>query len=61
MERTLRYENDLDGLVPMMREFRDSIAERREPLTSGAAGLDDLSVVLKAYESMSRGASLSMD
>ena len=61
IERTLRYEDDLEGLVSMMREFRDSIAERREPLSNGAAGLDALSVVLKAYESMSRGASLSMD
>ena len=60
VERTLRYEDDREGLVAMMREFRDSIAERREPLTSGAAGLDALAVVLKAYESMSRGESLSI-
>ena len=59
-QRTLRYENDRDGLVSMVREFRDSIAERREPLTSGGAGLDALAVVLKAYESMSLVASVSM-
>lgn len=59
-ERTLRFEDHRDGLAPMVREFRDSIAERREPLTGGAAGLDDLLVVLKTYESMRRGVSLSI-
>jgi predicted dehydrogenase len=44
----------------MVREFRDSIVEGREPLTSGAVGIDDLSVVLKAYESIERGVSLSL-
>ena len=60
-ERTLMLEPDQYGLVPMVREFRDSIVEGREPLTSGAAGIDALSVVLKAYESMDKGVSLSLD
>ena len=59
-ERTLRFEADQKGLVPMVREFRDSIVEAREPLTSGAVGIDDLSVVLKAYESIERGVSLPL-
>ena len=59
-ERTLHFEPDQKGLVPMVREFRDSIVENREPLTSGAVGIDDLSVVLKAYESIDRGMSLPL-
>ncbi|PKB73003.1 MAG: hypothetical protein BZY75_04070 [SAR202 cluster bacterium Io17-Chloro-G7] len=54
-EQTLRYENDYHGLVPMVREFRDSIREQRQPITSGSAGIGALTVVLKAYESMDRG------
>jgi len=54
-EQTLRFENDYQGLVPMVREFRDSIREQREPITSGSAGIGALTVVLKAYESMDRG------
>ena len=57
-ERTIRYEDDGNGLVPMVREFRDSIAEQRDPLTSGAVGLQDLRVVLKVYESIQQGVSL---
>ena len=59
-ERTLRFEGDPNGLVPMVREFRDSIAEGREPLTSGAAGIGALSVVLKAYESIELGESVAL-
>lgn len=57
-ERTLRYEDDRYGLVPMVREFRDSIVEGRAPLTSGEVGLEDLQVVLKVYESIQQGVSL---
>ena len=60
-ERILRFNEDQTGLAPMVREFRDSIEERREPLTSGAAGIDALSLVLKAYESIELGASLTLD
>ena len=60
-ERTFQYEDDPNGLVPMVLEFRDSIAEAREALTSGAAGLDDLLVVLKAYDSIAQGSSLPVD
>ena len=59
-ERTLRFDGDQNGLVPMVREFRDSIVQAREPLTSGAVGIDDLSVVLKAYESIERRVSLPL-
>lgn len=67
-ERTVWFDDDQNGpqnglqngLVPMVREFRDSIAERREPLTSGAAGIGALSVVLKAYESIELGVSVPL-
>lgn len=59
-ELTLALEPDHYGLVPMVREFRDSIREGREPLTSGGAGIAALAVVLKAYESMEWGASLEL-
>ncbi len=54
-QRTVRATGDRLGLVSMVREFRDSIREGRQPEVSGAAGLDDLAVVLKAYESMETG------
>ena len=60
-EHTLTLEPDHYGLVPMVREFRSSILEGREPLTSGAAGIAALSVVLKAYESMECGVSLELE
>lgn len=59
-ERTLRFDGDQSGLAPMVREFRDSIAEGREPLTSGAAGIGALAVVLKAYESIELGESVAL-
>ena len=43
------------GLKPMALEFYTSIAEGRPPETSGAEGLADVRVVLKAYESMDTG------
>jgi predicted dehydrogenase len=46
--------------MAMVREFRDSIREGREPEVSGEEGLSDLAIVLKAYESMKQGAALPM-
>ena len=54
-ERVWQFADDYYGLVPMVQEFRDSIREEREPEMSGAAGLEDLAVVLKVYESMEQG------
>jgi predicted dehydrogenase len=39
------------GVRRMLREFRDSIAEDREPVMSGREALNDLAVVVAAYES----------
>jgi predicted dehydrogenase len=59
-EQTIQFDQDHYGLAAMVREFRDSIREGREPEVSGEEGLSDLAVVLKAYESMKQGAALSM-
>ena len=42
----------------MVKEFVDSIREGRGPEMSGAEGLEDLALVLKAYESVGAGRSL---
>ena len=59
-ETIVQFDEDYRGLTPMLREFRDSIREGREPEVSGVEGLNDLAVVLKAYESMERGALVSL-
>jgi len=51
-ERTLEATGDRHGIITMVQEFRNSIREGREPETSGAVGLEDLEITLKAYESM---------
>jgi predicted dehydrogenase len=43
------------GMAGIFNEFRDSVAEGREPLMSGQAALDDLNVVIAAYESVKTG------
>lgn len=60
-QRTIRVTGDRHGLVTMVWEFRNSIREARQPEVSGAAGLDDLAVVLKAYESMASGQPVTLD
>jgi predicted dehydrogenase len=59
-EQTIQLDPDYSGLAAMVREFRDSIREGREPEASGQEGLNDLAVVLKAYESMEQGAALPL-
>jgi predicted dehydrogenase len=59
-ERTITFDEDYRGFGPMVREFRDSIREGRAPEVSGAEGLADLALVLRAYESVERGTSLPM-
>ena len=59
-ERVWQFVEDGDGLVPMVREFRDSIREARAPEVSGAVGLEALGVVLTVYESMEKGTSVML-
>jgi predicted dehydrogenase len=52
-ERTEALEDGRSGaLRAMLREFRDSIVESREPAMSARDGLRDLAVVLAAYRSV---------
>ena len=51
--RQLGY--DQRGLAPMVLEFRRSIMEASEPAMTGEEGLQDLDLVLKAYESARTG------
>ena len=44
----------------MLQEFLNSIRENREPETSGAEGLKDLALVLKAYESIEQGITIPL-
>ena len=60
LRRTVRLPEARRGVRPMLREFRDSIAENREPLMSGKDGLRDLAVVLGAYQSAERGREVSL-
>ncbi len=59
--RSIDLEPDGFGLVPMVREFKASIEEGREPEMPGDAGMADLEVVLKAYESVGTGQSVTLD
>jgi predicted dehydrogenase len=59
-ERTWQYADDASGLIPMVQAFRDSMRAGQEPEMSGAEGLRDLEVALKAYESMAQGVSLPL-
>ena len=54
-ETILELEPYGNGLVPMVREFRDSIKENREPAMTAQEGLADLALALAAYESMESG------
>ena len=47
--------DDARGLDGMIREFRDSVLEDREPVMTGEEGLKDLAVVLAADESAEKG------
>ena len=60
-ERIFDLEPDGFGLTPMAREFKASVKEGREPEMSGSAGMLDLAVVLKAYESMETGTVAYLD
>ena len=60
-ETIVELENDSRGLVPMVREFHQSILESREPAMTGREGIADLSLVLKMYESMELGLPVIVD
>jgi UDP-N-acetyl-2-amino-2-deoxyglucuronate dehydrogenase len=59
-ERGWQFAEDGHGLVPMVREFRDSLRETRAPEMSGAVGLEVLAVVLHVYESIAQGGAVML-
>ena len=60
-EEIMGLADDYRGLVPMVQEFRQSILEVRDPAMTGAEAIDDLVLVLKAYESMELGLPVLLD
>ena len=54
-QETLTFEDDQRGIPPMVLEFRRSIFEDTNPTMTGEEGLQDLALVLKAYESVQSG------
>ena len=54
-ETTVDLDDYGNGLAPMVREFVDSIREKRLPAMTGADGLADLEMALAAYKSMETG------
>ena len=59
-ETTLELEGHPDGLAAMALEFRQSIREGRQPAMTGREAMEDLELVLKAYESMRLGAPVTL-
>ena len=60
VQRTIRLSEARGGIRSMVKEFRDSILEDREPVMNGQEGLRDLAIVLGAYESAELGAEISI-
>ena len=54
-ETVVELDQHSNGLVPMVREFHQSIIEGRQPSMTASEGAADLSLVLAAYQSMASG------
>lgn len=54
-ETDLELDHHSNGIVPMVKEFHQSIIEKRPPGVTAEDGKFDLTLVLKAYESMESG------
>ncbi len=54
--RSYPVEPEIRGMKAMMRDFIEAVAGGREPAMNGQEALDDLAVVLAAYESARTGA-----
>ena len=60
-EEVLELPDEVRGLAPMVREFRASIMEGREPAMTGEEAIADLTLVLRAYESVESGLPVSLE
>ena len=54
-ETVMNFEHDVTGLAATVAEFHRSILESRHPLMSGHDGIADLTLALKAYQSVETG------
>ena len=54
-ETVVELDSHSNGLVPMAREFHQSIVDARQPAMTALEGMADLSLVLAAHESMASG------
>ncbi|MYC29101.1 MAG: Gfo/Idh/MocA family oxidoreductase [Chloroflexi bacterium] len=59
--RSWNLEPDFGGIPAMVREFEASISGGRAPETSGEEGLNDLKLVLAAYDSAQTGKEIRLD
>ena len=60
VKRTVHLQDARRGVRDMVTEFRKSIEEDREPEMSGEMGLNDLAVVLGAYQSADQGGEVTL-
>ncbi len=54
-QETRQFDDDHRGIVAMVLEFRRCILDKSQPAMTGEEGLNDLDLVLKAYESAESG------
>ena len=54
-QETRQLDDKIRGIDPMVKDFIGSIIENKEPSMTGEEGLEDLAMVLKAYESTQTG------
>ena len=60
-QETRNFDDDHRGIVAMVSEFGRCIAEGSEPAMTGEEGLQDLALVLKAYEPAESGLPVRLD
>ena len=58
--RTVGVAEARRGVPQMVKEFRASVLEDREPVMSGEEGVKDLAIVLGAYESVQQGGEVAL-
>lgn len=54
-ETVMNFEQEASGMAATVAEFHRSIMEGREPMMNGRDGIADLTLALKAYESIESG------
>ncbi|MBT97653.1 MAG: hypothetical protein CL902_03385 [Dehalococcoidia bacterium] len=60
-QETRQLDDKIRGISHMVQEFIQSIFENRQPSMTGEEGLEDLAMVLKAYESTQTGLPVGLD